>query len=119
MSLGFCQKILPNVLGLRLFGGKMSKKEVSLTKRIDKGKVIDYLEGLINGLKSDTVCLQSGDGLVTLKPSSIIEFELEAVAKKDKEKVKIELSWAVEKDTNEKEFSITPIESSKTEVEIV
>lgn len=97
----------------------MSKKEVSLTQRIRREKVIESLEELINGLRQETVCIQSGDDLVTLKPSPIIKFEIEAVAKKDKEKVRIELSWSHDKALEEKVFSITPIEVSKTEIKSV
>ena len=82
------------------------KKEVGLEEEMEKDRVINYLEQLIDGLKSDTVCIQSGEDLVTLKPSSTIGFCVEAVTKKDKEKLKIELNWCSEKTPCESEFKI-------------
>lgn len=82
------------------------KKQVELEEKMEKDRAINYLEKLIEGLKAETLCIQSGDDLVTLKPPSSICFSLEAVTKKDKEKLKIELSWSTKKAQCVSEFHI-------------
>lgn len=82
------------------------KKQIELEEKMEKDRVIDYLVKLIEGLKSETLCIQSGGELVTLKPSSFICFSLEAVTKKEKEKLKLELSWCTEKTQCVSEFHI-------------
>lgn len=95
----------------------MSKQSVSLKSEMELGKVIGHLEGIINGLVQGTICIQQGTDLVTLKPTSHIELELEATLKGNKEKVTIELSWKQEsaKDTEGQDFKITCTEPKAIE----
>ncbi len=75
----------------------MEKMEVDLKETLGKQNVIRYLEDLVNGLKAETVCIQAGEDMVTLKPSKIFEIVIEASSKKDKEALAVKLSWETEK----------------------
>ncbi len=74
----------------------MAKKSIELKGTMDIGRVISHLEEIVNGLKEGTICIQQGTDIVSLKPNSNIEIELEASLKSDKEKLSIELSWRQE-----------------------
>lgn len=88
----------------------MEKREVSLKSKLEQAKVISYLEDLTKSLKEGTVCVQQGTDIVTLRPSSYIEIELEASVKKNKERLSIELTWRADKEEEEQDFSITATE---------
>jgi len=84
----------------------MEKKEISLKDRVDSKEVVNYLEDIIAGLNTGTLCIQSGCESITLKPSTTIQFEIEASTKKDKGKLNIELSWSAEKMINSQDLKI-------------
>ncbi len=85
----------------------MEKKTIVLKEKMELAKVISCLEDIVASLKTGTMCVQHGDDLVTLKPGACIELEIEAVMKKGKEKLALELSWQNE---SEKEKEMEKIE---------
>lgn len=94
----------------------MSKQSVSLKGEMELGNVIDHLEKIMNGLTQGTICIQQGSDLVTLKPTSHIDIELEASLKGNKEKLTLELSW---KQESEKEYPDQDFKISCTEPEAI
>jgi amphi-Trp domain-containing protein len=71
----------------------MGKKEIKLKGSLETGKTAEYLTDLATSLKAGEVYIQKGGEFVSLKPGSIVDFEIEAVKKKHKEKLVIEISW--------------------------
>ena len=72
----------------------MSKKrEIKVEGDMDVSKAVEYLERLAQGIKSGRVHLEKGVDVVELRPAQTLTVEVQAVQKKDKEKVVIELSW--------------------------
>ena len=98
----------------------MGKKEVSFEGVMELGKLITYLEDLAASFKSGTVVVQHGDEYVALTPEPVVEMEVEAEQKKDKEKFTLELSWKKDEQVVEsgREFKISsekPAEAPETE----
>ena len=79
----------------------MSKKEVSFKGRLEQQQAMAYLNELVTGLKTGTVYVQNGDGYVSLSPGKLINIEIEAVEKKDKEKLVIEMTWGRDEEVAE------------------
>jgi amphi-Trp domain-containing protein len=71
----------------------MSKDKVKLEGVMDLKEVISYLEDVVNGMKSGSVCMTAGEDCVTLKPSGVVDVTMKATRKKDKEKIEIEIDW--------------------------
>lgn len=93
----------------------MGKKELTVSESMSLDSVITYLEDLVETLKRGKLCVQRGDEFLLLTPASTIDFELEGVVKKDKEKINLELSWKREK--NEKESPALKISSVEPKIE--
>lgn len=74
----------------------MSKNGIAIKGTMDFESVLAFLEDVVNSFREKTVCVQRGDDFVTLKPGETIEMELEAVEKKGKQKLSLELSWREE-----------------------
>jgi|GEM_PF-781404 amphi-Trp domain-containing protein len=78
----------------------MGKKGVSLETTLPLGQAVDYLEDLVRSLRQGRVVVQKGQESIQLTPAALVEVELEAVRKKDKEKFVLEISWRIDKDSN-------------------
>lgn len=79
----------------------MSKNGIAVKGTMDFESVVSFLEDLLASFKQKTVCVQRGDEFVTLAPGDNIEMELEAVEKKGKQKLTLELEWQEELDAEE------------------
>ena len=102
----------------------MKKGEVKIKKNMSAEAVGSILDDLIGSFKEGTVCVESGGEFVVLKPSELIEVEIEASRKKNKEKLVIELNWreTIPLAEPEADFKISstepePVELEETEVE--
>lgn len=73
-----------------------SKNGIVIKGTMDFQSVLTFLEDVVNSFRQKTVCVQRGEEFVTLKPGETIEMELEAVEKKGKQKLSLELSWREE-----------------------
>jgi len=95
----------------------MSKQSVSLKGEMDLSNVVIHLGDIIKGLEEGTICIQQGVDLLTLKPASNIEMDLEASLKGNKEKISIELSWKqkTEEKSPDQDFKITCTEPEAIE----
>jgi amphi-Trp domain-containing protein len=71
----------------------MSKQSVSLEKTMGLQEAIIYLEELVTSLKVGRIEVIEGEKRVILCPPSILDVEVEAKVKKDKQKFSLELSW--------------------------
>jgi amphi-Trp domain-containing protein len=71
----------------------MTKREVKVKGVLDLGEAVTILEGLLEGLKGGTVCVEGGQGFLTLRPSESVLLEVEAKSCTGKEKLEIEMSW--------------------------
>ncbi len=74
----------------------MSKHGIAIKGTMDFESVLAFLEDVVNSFREKTVCVQRGDEFITLKPGETIDMELEAVEKKGKQKLSLELSWREE-----------------------
>jgi len=74
----------------------MAKQSFVVKTTMDLGSVAAVLENFVQSFKDRTVCLQTGDEFVTLKPSGPISLEMEATINKGKQKIALELAWAEE-----------------------
>jgi amphi-Trp domain-containing protein len=71
----------------------MSKNKVKLDTAITLPQAIAKLEELIDSLKQGTVNFQVGEEAVTVVPPDILHLEMKVAQKKEKERIKLELSW--------------------------
>jgi amphi-Trp domain-containing protein len=72
---------------------KSDKKEIHFEKEMKTAEVISYLEALIKSLKEGKVVIEQGGQFVSLTPGEIIDFEMEARQKSDKERLSLEFNW--------------------------
>jgi len=94
----------------------MKKSEVKVKKTIDLYTANALLDDFVKSFREGTVCIENGQEFVTLKPSKQINIEIEAVQKKDKEKLTIELSWR-QSTTDKPENNTLKISSSEPAIE--
>ncbi|SHL15490.1 amphi-Trp domain-containing protein [Desulfatibacillum alkenivorans DSM 16219] len=71
----------------------MSGNKVSQSQTMELEKVAAYLEDLAASFKEGKIVVAKGDEFVTLTPPEQVFVEVEAKAKKDKNKFSLELSW--------------------------
>ena len=74
----------------------MSKKEFKAKIKGSTEEIMRYLDSLVASLKQGTLVLQKNDEHITFKPREAMTMEIEAEQKKEKEEIKIELSWKAE-----------------------
>jgi amphi-Trp domain-containing protein len=77
------------------------KKSVAYEGQIDLNKALDYLKSLQAALKKGTAYVQNGTEVVALEPETSVNMAIEAKSKKDKQSIKIELSWERAEDSVE------------------
>jgi amphi-Trp domain-containing protein len=87
----------------------MKKNEVTIKYKLDADAVATMLSDLACGFKEKKVVVLKGSSSVTLRPAGQIEVEIEAVEKKEKQKIEIQLSWKEEilLDMSEAEIKIS------------
>ena len=71
----------------------MKKNEVSIKSKLEADAAASMLSDLASRFKEGKVVIQKGSSYVTLRPVGQIELEIEAVEKKGKQKIEIQLSW--------------------------
>jgi amphi-Trp domain-containing protein len=74
----------------------MKKNEVTIKCKQEADAVAAMLSDLANSFKEGKVVIQKGSSFVTLRPAGAIEVEIEAVEKKGKQKIEIQLEWEEE-----------------------
>jgi amphi-Trp domain-containing protein len=74
----------------------MKKNEVAIKYKLETDAVAVMLSDLANSFKEGKVVIQKGASFVTLRPAGVIEVEIEAVEKKGKQKIEIQLDWEEE-----------------------
>jgi len=72
---------------------KTDKKEIHFEKKMDCTEAVSYLEALISSLKDGKIVIEQGSQFVSLIPAGMIDFEMEARQKNDKEKLSLVFSW--------------------------
>lgn len=92
----------------------MEKKKLSIKETADLKRVISYMEDIVKSLKAGKVCLVKGSEFITLKPSSLVSFEMEGTARKGKEKLAFEVTW-VQGEEMKEECEELKISSSEPE----
>jgi amphi-Trp domain-containing protein len=60
-------------------------------------QVVDYLRQLAEGIEGGSVYVEHGGEVVSLEPRGVIEVEIEAKQKKDRERLALELTWRTQK----------------------
>jgi amphi-Trp domain-containing protein len=74
----------------------MKKNEVEIKCKLESDAVAAMFSDLAKSFKEGKVVIQKGSSFVTLRPAGTIEVEIEAVEKKGKQKIDIELGWEEE-----------------------
>ena len=74
----------------------MKKNEVTVICKLEADAVGSMLSDLASNFKEGKVVIQKVASFVTLRPAGQIEVEIEAVEKKGKQKIEIQLSWKEE-----------------------
>ena len=72
---------------------KSDKKEIQFEKKMEIAEIVGHLEALISSLKEGKIVIEQGNQCVSLTPTGMIDFEMEARQKDDKEKISVEFSW--------------------------
>jgi amphi-Trp domain-containing protein len=93
------------------------KKSVAYEGQLDLSKALDYLKSLQAALKKGTAYVQNGTEVVALEPESSVNMQVEAKSKKEKQSIKIEISW--ERAEEEIETSSGSLTISETEPDLV
>jgi amphi-Trp domain-containing protein len=95
------------------------KKEVTFEGQMELAKALDYLKSLHAALKKGTAYVQNGTGTVALEPEGVVMVAVEARSKKDKQSIKISLSWEREEETAETPASLTISDSEPELVGVI
>ena len=69
------------------------RREMKMKGGMNVDSAVSYLENLIESIKTGAVHLEKGANVMALHPSELLKVEVQAVQKKDKEKITIELAW--------------------------
>lgn len=92
----------------------MGKKEIKLETSLPLEQAVDYLAALVSSLRQGRVVVEKGQDYLELTPAALVEVEIEAARKKDKEKFVLELTWRQEREAAPGEAALRI--SSKTPV---
>ena len=71
----------------------MSKKSIEIKVSMDTQALVALLENIVANIKSGVVCIQRDEACVAIKPTEQAEVSIEAGVKKDRQKLKIAMSW--------------------------
>jgi amphi-Trp domain-containing protein len=73
----------------------MSKdnSKVQIEQVVPLSEAIDHLEKVLETLKAGQLTLRQGADVVTLVPGSVVDMEIAASQKKDKEKFSVKMKW--------------------------
>ncbi len=96
----------------------MATKELSFEATMELGDALAYLNQMASSLKDGKLVIeQAGADFVVLEPAELVQMEVAASSKKDKEKIGIELSWKkilpIDSGADLKISSIEPAASSE------
>lgn len=86
----------------------MSKNTVKIDSLMELSRVITTLEEVLASLKRGALSISLGDDSVTLVPPPVVDFEMELEEKKDKAKLRLEISWRKDKRAMAAEMTIGP-----------
>lgn len=75
----------------------MGKDKLKSKTTMTRDELAAYLETVLAGLKQGALILDNEERPLILRPSDVIEAELEIKQKSDKEKLELKLSWAPNK----------------------
>lgn len=75
----------------------MASNKVKMEGIMELREVVAYLEDVVHNMKAGSICMTVGEDCVTLRPSSIVDVEMKATQKKDKEKFSLEISWKTDR----------------------
>jgi len=69
------------------------KSKIKIEGVMQLSEVIANLEKLVCDMKAGVVTLAAGDESLSLRPSVLVNVDMKASQKKDKEKFALEISW--------------------------
>uniref|UniRef100_I2Q0U2 Amphi-Trp domain-containing protein n=1 Tax=Desulfovibrio sp. U5L TaxID=596152 RepID=I2Q0U2_9BACT len=76
----------------------MEKDKIKIEGVMQLSEVIANLEKLVGDMKSGRVVIAAGDESLALSPSVLVNVEMKASQKKEKEKFSLEISWKKHKE---------------------
>ncbi len=71
----------------------MNKRKVKAKGTAEMAEVINYLENILNSMKSGKVFLEHGEDRIILTPGNTAEVEIEAGEKEGKQELSFEFKW--------------------------
>lgn len=74
------------------------KEKIKIEGVMQLTEVIANLEKLVDDMKLGLVTLAAGDESLELRPSVLVNVDMKAARKKDKEKFSLEISWKKHKE---------------------
>lgn len=92
------------------------KNEIKIKQTLEPADVAKILKDLLASFDEGTICLEKGEEFVTLRPGNMIDLEIEAELKKDKQKLSVELCW---RQSEPKKKDAADIRISSREPEII
>lgn len=72
------------------------KAEVHFEGTMSIDRVLAYLDELVASFRTGTVRVEKGHDAVVLTPAEVIDLDVKAKIKKDKQSLQLELSWATD-----------------------
>lgn len=71
----------------------MKNNEIKIKMNANAEAIAKILEDIAASIKCGKICVQRGADFVTLIPSESMDIEMEAIKKKGKQKLTLELTW--------------------------
>ncbi|MCA9243737.1 MAG: amphi-Trp domain-containing protein [Phycisphaerales bacterium] len=82
----------------------MASDELRVRSAMDPVRAAQYLQAIVNGLRSGQLRVEHGDEEITLAPHGELRVSVKARRKREKESVSVKMSWeAVAEETHEEE----------------
>ncbi len=72
------------------------KAEVNFEGTMSIDRVLAYLDELVASFRTGTVRVEKGLDAIVLTPAEVIDLDVKAKIKKDKQSLQLELSWATD-----------------------
>ncbi len=72
----------------------MPSEELRVKNEMDSTRAAQYLQAIVNGLRSGQLRIEQGDEEVTLAPQGDVSVSVKARRKREKESVSVKVSWS-------------------------
>lgn len=73
----------------------MKNNEIRVKNCVARRQAVDYLQDVVNSLRSGRVCVEHAEQSVTLSPPGDVTVQVKASAKEDKQSISVKISWRI------------------------